>query len=206
MKTGRSWIAIVWLTLLALLMAGDRTPAQNTPPHYAGGSPGAPVTIEVFSDYQCPACRSFYLETVRPVIGEYSRGNRVAVIYRDFPLQMHTHAREATRYALAARRIGHDLWLRVSDALYAEQEVWSQDGKIEPVVARVLSTEQMTRVRKLLQDPSIEEEIKKEIAHGEKKDIRSTPTFFISVGGREQRVVGGVSYPILKDYLDRVLK
>ncbi len=27
------------------------------------GNPDAPIRIEVFSDYQCPACRAFYLQT-----------------------------------------------------------------------------------------------------------------------------------------------
>ena len=30
-----------------------------------GGKPIAPLKIEVFSDYQCPACREFYLTDVR---------------------------------------------------------------------------------------------------------------------------------------------
>ena len=30
-----------------------------------------PITIEIFSDYQCPICGRFYEETLRPLIQDY---------------------------------------------------------------------------------------------------------------------------------------
>ncbi|MFH1573633.1 MAG: thioredoxin domain-containing protein [Acidobacteriota bacterium] len=170
------------------------------------GQPNAPVKIEIFSDFQCPACRAFYLDTIRPILKEYASQNRVCIVYHDFPLQMHSYARPATRYAIAARRLGRDQWLRVCEALYTDQALWTETGKLEPVVARVLSSDEMARIKKILEDPTIEESIEQAIALAVQRGIRSTPTFFINANGREQRVVGGVSYPILKDYLERLFK
>jgi protein-disulfide isomerase len=171
-----------------------------------GGQPGAPVRIEVFSDYQCPACRAFYLETIRPVLADYARDNQVCVIYHDFPLKMHSHAREATRFAVAARRLGNERWLKVSEALYTDQIQWAENGNVAGSVARVLTAEEMARVTKWAAEPAVEQIIEQEIALATQRQILSTPTFFLYANGREQRVVGGISYPILKDYLNRLLK
>jgi len=203
----RSCFVLPALAFLAgALAAGAQTTADRPAELCVGGQPNAPVRIEVFSDFQCPACRAFFLETILPVIANYGRDNRVCLIYHDFPLNIHTHARAASRYAVAARQLGTDAWLRVCDALYSEQAAWADNGQIEPVVSRSVSADEMGRLKKLLESPSIERMIDQEAALATQRQIRSTPTFFIVANGREQRVVGGVSYPILRDYLDRLLK
>jgi protein-disulfide isomerase len=69
-----------------------------------------------------------------------------------------------------------------------------------------LGAEEYTRLRKLLLDPSIDAAIDAEIALGQKKDVTSTPTFFVLAIGREEKVVGGHPYPVLKDFFDRIVK
>ena len=83
---------------------------------------------------------------------------------------------------------------------------WAADGKIEATVARVLSAEEMAKVKTFLEDPSLDQFINQEIALARKRQVSSTPTFFLYANGQEQKVVGKISYPILKDYLDRMLK
>ena len=82
--------------LIAVLFAATLLAA---PPADSGdcvaGNPSSPVKIEVFSDFQCPACRTFYLNTMRTIIPEYADAGKACVVYREFPLQMHSHAREA---------------------------------------------------------------------------------------------------------------
>src|SRR5882724_10660104 len=51
-----------------------------------GGGTKAPVTIIEFSDYQCPFCGRAE-STVDEVMKHY--GNKVRLVYRDFPLPMH---------------------------------------------------------------------------------------------------------------------
>ena len=42
---------------------------------------------------------------------------------------------------------------------------------------------------------------------GQRREITSTPTFFITtMTGHEQRINGPVPYTLMKDYLDRLLK
>ncbi len=49
------------------------------------GDPNAPVRIEVWSDFQCPACRFFAEEIVPQVIETYVATNRARFVYRHFP-------------------------------------------------------------------------------------------------------------------------
>jgi protein-disulfide isomerase len=171
-----------------------------------GGRPDSPVRIEVFSDFQCPACRTFYLETIRQVLREYSAEDKVCVIYHEFPLKMHQFSRLAARYALAAQRLGQRQWRAVMEALYTNQSQWSLDGSIDAVAAKVLDLEDLKKVRRLVDDATINDAINRDLSLGSQKDVTQTPTFFIYVGGNEQKVVGGLEYTLLKQYIDRILK
>ena len=49
------------------------------------GDPNAPVKIEVFEDFQCPACRT-YSETIEPrIIDSYVTPGKVYYVFRQFP-------------------------------------------------------------------------------------------------------------------------
>jgi protein-disulfide isomerase len=174
------------------------------------GVRGAPVRIDIFSDYQCPRCGEFYRDTIKPLADEYTRTdkiNRILIVYHDFPLEMHPYARKASRFALAAARIGRDRWLRVNDQLYREQAGWSVDGNVEASLAKVLDPTELVRIANLAAKPEIDAAVQNGVLFGQSREIGSTPTFFItSPFGPQQKVAGGVAYATLKDYLDRLLK
>ncbi len=203
----KSALSILPLLLMAAVAQGPAQSAVDwSPERLAGGLPGARVRIDVFSDYECPACRTFYLQTVRNVLDAYGRDNRVDVVYHDFPLLMHRYAREAARYALAGRRLGAQQWKALTDALYFRQAEWSSNGKIDMVAAEALSPQDYARLRELLQDPSIDQALEKELALGRALQVNSTPTFFIAANGLSQRIVGGLPLTVLESYIDRLLK
>ncbi len=195
--------------LFAFVLIGQAQPKTTQTGYtdnYLMGTAESPVRIELFSDFQCPSCRSFYLNTVTNLLKEYSAGNKVAIIFRDFPLAMHPVARPATRYALAARSLGHERWLKVIEYLYNCQAEWSYDGKIDQVLSRILTPDEMQTLRGKLTDPAIEQSIDHEVALGTERKVQSTPTLFVTMGGKEQRLVGGLAFPIMKDFIDRGLK
>ncbi len=198
-------IVLSFLFLLGAVSGRAQTSSSEADGTCVGGKPGAPIKIEVFSDYQCPACRDFYLGTMRQVLADYGAAGKVCVVYREFPLKMHPYAKQAARYAHAALRLGIRHWAQVTDALYLEQEQWSQDGKLEPVVAGALAKEDMARLRKGLADPSVDAAIDQDLALGRNRGVNSTPTFFISAKGKTEKVVGVIQYPILRRFLDNLL-
>jgi len=196
----RSVAALAWIIAAGLFGA---IAASADDVECVVGPSGAPVKIEVFSDYQCPSCRTFYLETLRPVIENYGHTGKICVIYYDFPLQLHPHAREAARFAIAARRVGKAQWLQVSDGLYSEQALWSADGKVEAAVARSLSVEDFARIQKMLDGPAVGQEIQRDIMIANGRGVASTPTLFVTARGRKQKVVGGVPYAVLKHFIEQ---
>jgi protein-disulfide isomerase len=193
--------------MLGAVLAAVPAAAQkaSTEGECVGGEANSPARIDVFSDFQCPACQSFYLSTIRQVLATYSRDNKVCVVYHEMPLQQHQYSRPAARYAIAARRVGRLQWIRVADALYSFQGQWSASGDVEGTVAKALSPEDFAKVKEHLKDPSIEAQISRDMAAAQRKQVRSTPTYFITVQGKEQKVVGATQFDILKRYLDSVL-
>src|SRR5688572_31423912 len=118
------------------------------------GNPNAPIRLEVFSDYECPSCRAFYLQTMKQIFTDYADTGKVCVVYLEYPT--YPRSREAARFARAALRVGPAQWGRVVEALYQSQPEWSQTGNIESVVASALGAEDLAAVRTHLQDPSLE--------------------------------------------------
>jgi NhaA family Na+:H+ antiporter len=85
------------------------------------GNADAPVTLEEFGDFQCPPCGSMS-SFLDELVKEYDP--RLRIVFRNFPLQMHKHAREA---ALAAEAAGlQDRFWEMHDLLYREQTTWSK--------------------------------------------------------------------------------
>lgn len=201
----RSTCALALLTILAVTSFPVNA-EQPDPAQCLGGKLDAPIRIEIFSDFQCPACRTLYLDTVKQVLRDYCAYDKVCVIYREFPLAMHKYARDAARYSLAAQKLGKRQWQAVMDSLYTLQPSWSIDGKVEAAVAKAVSAEDLQKIKALAFDPSINEAIDRAIAAGQRRDIKYTPTFFVSAIGREQKVEGPVPYQVLKEYFDSIIR
>ncbi len=197
-----------WLlfALLTVAQVPQKAAQVNPPDDFLMGGADSPVKIEMFSDFQCPSCRTFYLETVTRLLPEYAAGKKVSFIFRDFPLMQHPVAREASRYALASRILGHDPWLKVIEYLYTCQVEWSYDGRIEGVLSRILSAPDMAKVKQELKNPAIEQTINQTVALGNSKNVNSTPTLFITLGGKEQRVTNALPFEVMKGYIDPYLK
>ena len=170
-----------------------------------GGSEKAPVKIEVFSDFQCPACRELYLNTIVKILQEYPQKDRVRVIYHEFPLKMHKYSRQAARYSEAASRLGRQKLLPVMEVLFTDQAQWGLDGNIDASVSKVLSSEDLKKLKRIMEDSSIDTRIEEELQLGQTKEIKSTPTLILTYPGKQQKKEGYISYPIMKQFLDTIL-
>ena len=194
--------AIIALALVAAIAPSAFAQSQITC-HW--GKPSAPVRMDIFSDYECPACRAFYQETLRLMFKDYADTGKVCVVYRHFPLTIHPHAMDASRYAEAAFRIGLQQWAKVTDALFLNQPEWSATGDIETTIARVLSPQEMAAVRNRLKDPSIDALIEADIREGLFLNVDSTPTFFLTAQGKMEKTAAALRYPALQSRLDALL-
>jgi protein-disulfide isomerase len=189
------------------------------------GSKNAPITMEVFSDYQCPSCRALYEETLKPLIADYVALGKVYLVHRDFPLPMHAHSWVAARYANAAARIGK--FPQVEAALFDNQAAWTTDGDIAKFVVAAVGPEDMRKIDKLMpagckvNPPApaapgaaaslaipfcpLDAGIQRDADLGKKVPVTATPTFQVMCKGKTTTTAGTVTYPVLKQYFDYLL-
>ena len=139
---------------------------------FARGPASAPVTIVMFSDYECPYC-SRGVQSVDAVRAKY--GDKVRVVYRDYPLGFHKSAIPA---AVAARCAGEQskFW-EMHDLLYANQQ------NLDPVSieghADKLSLDK-AKFTACIQDPKHREAIQSDLNAGGLLGVDGTPAFFIN--------------------------
>ena len=202
----RKQISVLLPVICLVFWAIPSKSADDQSGQVLGGSVDAPIRIEVYSDFQCSYCRQLYLETIKPMLQEYASKDKVCVIYHEFPLAMHQYSREAARYSEAAAQLGQQKLLPVYDSLFTDQAKWAKDGSLEATVSKALPAEDFQKLQKLLQDSSNNAPIEKEIKLGLERKIDSTPTLFISYIGRQEKVQGYVTYPVMKQFLDTIVK
>jgi protein-disulfide isomerase len=176
---------------------------SDVDPHTAFGSKTAPVVMEIFSDFQCPACKTLYNATNNKLMDNYVSVGKVYLIHRDFPLSMHAYSRIAARYGRAAAQIGK--FEPVEQALFQNQEKWEQNGDVDGTVANVLSTADMTKVRALVKGGTLDAAIDKDFALGQMYRVNQTPTTVFHCKGQTYPYPGVITYEILKQFLDQLL-
>ncbi len=141
------------------------------------GPEDAPVVLVDFSDYQCPYCRKFALETL-PVLLERFKG-KIRYVYRDFPLEsIHPYALKAAEAANCAGEQGR--YFDYHDLLFERQSEWSS-GVNESFLryAEELGLD-LAAFRECLESGRYEQEVRKDLQDGMRAGVRSTPTLFIN--------------------------
>jgi len=201
-----------------------RAPQALPAPVKSYGSKTAPITIEVFSDYECPMCRNLYQQTLRPMIADYVAAGKVYLVERDFPLVMHKDSGQAARWANAAAQIGQ--FEAVASALFDNQPSWEVSSDIQKYVAAAVPSADFKRLGKIMETCvapgptdkpgggvnvpphpcSVDQYIEQDIALGNKVPVTGTPTYIITYRGQRLPAGSGfVSWPVLKQFLDSLL-
>ena len=168
------------------------------------GSPDAPITLELFLDYECPHCAVFYREVVPPLIAQYVQTRQVRLLHRDLPLRGHQYAALAARYANAAGQAGY--YDVAVDQLFKTMAIWSRDGKIDAQLAGVLPSAAMRQVLRMVAgDPDLDATVNDDraVAHGDQ--LTFVPAVVL-VAKSERHVLGRVAtFGELKTQIDLLL-
>ncbi len=207
-RTFQKYFFVFFFALVATPLASAQTKvaAAELTPLKSLGSRSAPITVEIFSDFQCPACKRLYTDTLRPLMENYVSTGKVYLVHHDFPLPMHSHGREAARWANAAAQAG--VFEKAEEALYAKQETWAANGNIEAVLAAALTPAEMKKVRLNLQHAQqIDAAIDKDVVLGQARRVNQTPSVYVTHNGETVPLPpGGVTYALMKQYLDYLLQ
>ncbi|WP_174843609.1 DsbA family protein [Candidatus Nanosynbacter featherlites] len=143
------------------------------------GSDKPKVIIIEYGDYQCPGCR-----TVAPRIKSAVEKHKdnVQLIFRNFPLSGHTHARLAASVAEAAGLQGK--YWEMHDLLYENQDAWSkaqnhERNDIFMGYAKQLKLDE-SRFNNDLSSDRVLQKISFDTAVSRAHGITATPTIFIN--------------------------
>jgi protein-disulfide isomerase len=153
------------------------------------------------SDFQCPYCRSFALETFRALEKEYISPGRVRWVFVNFPLtSIHANAVAAAGTALCAARQGA-FW-PVHDLLYTHQKVWAPLKEPGPFFLSLADSAGISKPKLLecVKSPTTVAEIRHEAEGAERAGASSTPTFYIEGG----LLVGAHPLPVFRQVLDSI--
>lgn len=136
------------------------------------GPVDAPVTIVEFSDFQCPYCQQSVevLKELRRLYGE-----RIRLVYRDYPGPNHPYAPQAAEAAQCAGEQGK--YWEYHDILFDRQSPGK--GWDFPALATELGLQPDTFAT-CLNTGRYREEVAKDLQDGFTLGITSTPTFFIN--------------------------
>ena len=165
------------LTTSADRAASTKPPTESV--HIRGNS-NAPVTLEEFGDFECPSCTSL-ATFLDQMVKEYHP--RVRLIFRNFPLPMHQHARDAALAAEAAGLQGH--YWEMHDMLYREQPVWSSSNDVRTLFISYAETLglDLHQFKSDMESDKVRGHIEFDQARAKSLGVETAPSLF--VGKRE---------------------
>jgi protein-disulfide isomerase len=143
------------------------------PRDHIRGTPGAPVTVVEYGDYECPFCGEAHAVTAELI--ERTRGI-MQFVFRNFPLTtMHPHAELAAEAAEAAGAQGQ-FW-EMHDTLYENQTALEPEDLAGYATVLALDLDRFTND---LVTHAYHERIREDFMSGVRSGVNGTPTFFIN--------------------------
>ncbi|MEM1034186.1 MAG: thioredoxin domain-containing protein [Myxococcota bacterium] len=154
--------------------AGAAVPVTSADPMW--GKRDAPVTIVVYSDYQCPYCSR--AETTLNALKEKYGPDKLRFVWKDFPLPFHKQAMPAHQAGQVVFQLGgndafwkfHDLAFQNNKALTpANLEKWAAEAGVDAA-----------KFKEAMAANKGAEKTNADIAAGKKVGVRGTPAFFVN--------------------------
>lgn len=177
--------AIVGIVVLVIISKGgtatSNTLAPVTTEDHVAGATTAPAVLVEYSDYQCPACGSYY-SVVKNLQKKY--GDRLALVYRNFPLTtLHQYAQLGAQAAEASGMQGK--YWEMHDLLFENQATWSKSANANDVkksfsdYANQLKLD-VTKFNSDLTSSAVANRVDRDVQSGNAMSISGTPTFFLN--------------------------
>ncbi len=172
--------ALVFLATLATLLARHMNlgPERPVPPFRDTGPADAPIVIEEFTDFACPACRHAY-SGVKEIRKAYP--DKVRVVFKHYPLtNIHPWSVEAAMRADCAGRQGR--FEEYTDLLFEFQRDWALEREPRKIFDEYVEKAGLDRtaLEACLADPGTERQVRGDMAEGDMRGINATPTFFVN--------------------------
>jgi protein-disulfide isomerase len=169
-------------------------------PDAANPSQGAlsvPVVVQMWSDFTCPFCAR-----VEPVLTELLRtyAGKVRLVWHDYPLPFHAHARLAANAGREAyAEGGAAAFWKFHDAVYEAPEAELDASSLERFAGK--AGLDATRFHESLSTLPHDDEIKRDVALGDSVGVEGTPAFLVN----DYFFVGAVPIEIMRVIVERAI-
>jgi len=161
------------------------------------GDPEAPITIFIFSDYQCPACGLLYKEAEYQLRKNYVETKKANMVYKDFPLEnIHPQARPAAEAAECAK--DQNKYWAYHDALFEKQ---AELGSLDFVELAGTLGLNKTEFSQCYSSRKYKDEVTADLNEALSLGVRATPTIFIN----DKKIEGAYPYTAFSQIIDEIL-
>lgn len=140
---------------------------------YAGGKDAKVVIVE-FSDFQCPYCAKA-AQTLNQIKKKY--GDRIKVVFKQFPLSFHSQAKKAAIASLCANEQGSENFWKLHDRFFSNQANLAPDKIKEEAKKLGMDSKKFD---KCLNENKYIAQVEKDIQQGKELGVKGTPTFFVN--------------------------
>lgn len=161
------------------------------------GKADAPVTVAVFTDFQCPYCSK-----LEPLLDQVFANNKdyIKMVFKNMPLyKIHKMADPAHRAAMAAAMQGK-FW-EFHDKLFAADKL--SNDFIDATASEIGLD--MEKFKKDMNSNTVRQQIRKDLTDAQKAGVTGTPTVFVNGKKLSQRSLQGFQ-EIIDEELARLQK
>ena len=169
------------------------------------GNPNAPLTMVVYTDTQCPFCKSFH-STLKQVMDTYGKEGRVAVVYRHFPLTgIHPRAKaEANASECVASVGGEKAFWAFMDKVFATDQRGLQDDELIQLGVSLGIPE--NSLSECIRTMAFESRVAEDLQDGQNAGAQGTPHTVIVTKKGKTPFSGAVPFDTVKAQIETSLK
>ena len=172
------------------------------------GNINAPTKIVEYSDTECPFCKQFHL-TMKQVMEEYEKDNKVVWIYRHSPIdQLHPRARKEAEATECANELGgNDKFWEYLDRVYEITPTNNGlDPKELPKIAEYVGLN-VADFNACLDSGKYAQRIEEDLQNASATGGGGTPwSIVIAKDGKKYPINGALPYENVKQLIDFTLK
>lgn len=159
------------------------------------GDENAPITIVEFSDYECPFCKKYFDDTFPQIKAKYIDTGKVKLVFRDLPLSFHDPmaTKEAVAANCARKQGGDEQYFVYHDEIF--KRTTSNGNGLNDEKLKTIATDiglNLSQFETCLQDKTMEDEVKKDLADAGEAGATGTPTFIIGKSTQDGTVNGNI--------------
>jgi len=170
------------------------------------GDKNADILLVNYSDFECPFCKRFH-PTMQQIMKEY--GNKVAWVYRHFPLSFHVNAqKEAEASECAAELGGNEAFWKYTDAIYEKTTSNGTGFALDALVplAKELGINE-SKFKQCLDSGKYAKHVQEDMAGGSAAGVSGTPgTIIVTKNGKKDLINGALPFEQAKQQIDALLK